>query len=36
MDIEEIRKIAKGMGVGTEEMGKADLVHAIGEQAGES
>jgi hypothetical protein len=29
MDIEEIRKIAKGMGVGTEEMGKADLVHAI-------
>jgi hypothetical protein len=29
MDIKEIRKIAKGLGVGTKGMGKADLIRAI-------
>jgi hypothetical protein len=34
MDIKEIRKIAKGLGVGTKGMGKADLIRAIQQAEG--
>lgn len=29
MDIKEIRRIAKGLGIGTKGMGKVDLIRAI-------